>query len=384
VQNAREFANELLRNNRSSREELFSTISSGEAIAFVGAGLSSGQYLNYPTWSQLLQKLADAADEIAHFKKERIALENALSFAEAIKEHFKANNALAEFKSILCREYGPRDSGNTSRTHHRLVELPFRAFVTTNYDECLEAALNEHFFSQNRRMPPHPGVIIKSNEQDRHMVSHFLRSLVDWNVDGHRFIAHLHGCHNDAENIVLTESDYAKAYGFGIEEGRLVRQKPSSTLHRLFAWSLFATRRLVFFGCSMRDPYIKALLDAVAADLWEFYQKIHFVVLPIDEESLKSITNQIAEFRHYGLEPIFFDNRDGQYTGLDELLEEAGQVSEAGNASTKYRSEPTKTGGETDTTSLSLKEIGQGQKVDLSWLEEINKITTSSLKKNED
>jgi hypothetical protein len=384
VQSARELLDEVLRQNLERKQAMFSLISSGEAIAFVGAGLSSGQYLNYPAWLQLLEKLAAAADEIAHFKRERIMLENALSSAEAIKEHFKANNALAKFKNILCREFSPRNDGNISPTHQRLVKLSFMAFVTTNYDGCLEDALNEYSFSENGRMPPNPCVIIKSNEEDRHMVSRFQRSLIAASEDRHRYIAHLHGWHDDAENIVLTESDYAKAYGFVIEKGRLMKEKPSSTLHRLFCWSLLASRRLVFFGCSMKDPYIKALLDAVAADLWEWNQAIHFVVLPIDEESIPSIDNQIAGFRRYGLEPVFFDNRDRQYTGLDELLEEALQVSKVENASTKFRSELTKTSSGPDMTSSSRKQLEERQQISSGWLEEINEITAPSLKKNED
>jgi SIR2-like domain len=265
VQSAREIADEVLLKNRENREAMFSLIGSGDAIAFVGAGLSVGPKLNYPTWSQLLRKLSQRANEIAPFTHP--VGEGALWYAEEIMQHFKRHDALAEFKSILCREYSPRDEVNSSPTHERLIRLPFRAFVTTNYDGCLEQALNEYVVSQSGRPEPNLCVIIKANGQDRHMVSRFLRSLVDPPGTNRRYVAHMHGWYDDAVNIILSASDYANAYGFTIKEGQLSKHKPSSTLHRLFGWSLFASRRLVFFGCSMEDPYIKALLDAVAADL---------------------------------------------------------------------------------------------------------------------
>jgi SIR2-like domain len=379
VQNAREFANELLRENRKSREKLFAVIGFGEAIAFVGAGLSAGANLGYPTWSNLLQKLFQEANEIAPFEARTVA-ENALFYADEIKAHFKAHDALDKFKAALCREYSPREEDNTSSTHHRLMQLPFRAFVTTNYDWCLEQALSEYSLSQSRKPPPDPCVIVKANGEDRHMVSNFFRSLVERRGSDRRYVAHIHGCYNDAENIILSASEYSKAYGFVIEKGQISRRKPSSTLHRQFAWSLFASRRLVFFGCSMEDPYIKALLDAVATDLWEWNLPIHFVVLPIDEGALASVDIRVAEFKRYGVEVVFFENWDGTYAGLDSMLDEAKLVARVGDGATASRLEKTYLANEDDAASSTPTHVAVDQKVNIHWLDEVNEKTIPRLR----
>ena|SRR6266516_417477 len=71
------------------REAMFQLIESGEAIAFLGAGLSKPLY---PTWPEFLQKLAQKAVELT---RKPISLGSGLSesdvldYAEAIKAHFE-------------------------------------------------------------------------------------------------------------------------------------------------------------------------------------------------------------------------------------------------------------------------------------------------------
>lgn len=384
MQNLREIAAEKLRENGTLRTAMLELIARREAIAFVGAGLSAP--LKYPQWPKLLEILQAEANRLAPFKHSNEAASDALLCAEEIQQHFEKHGVLPQFRSILGREYGPREQDNCTPTHRRLVKLPFKAFVTTNYEECLEQALNEFAVAEEQKPRCDLGVVIKSNAQDRHLVSRFLRSIVDGNGLYRRHVAHMHGCHNDVENIILSASDYARAYGFGMEQGRIVKRTPISTLHRQLAWTLFASRRMVFFGCSMDDPYLKALLDAVSADLWEWRQPIHFVVLPLDEKALVSIDTQIAEFERYGLQVVLFDNWDGTFIGLDQLLDEAYQMcSPEQPIVTKATIQPAmlrgETGQRTDTDTLSRT---PGDSISLAWLEEVNESTAPNLKKNED
>ena len=324
MQSLREIANEKLRANRTLRTAMLSMIARGEAIAFVGAGLSAP--LKYPTWSKLLETLLVEATRLAPFTYSKEAVGDALLCAEEIQRHFQDHNALPQFKNIVGRAFGPRDPDNCTPTHRRLVKLPFRAFVTTNYEECVEQALNEVAFIENQKPRNDLCIIVKANAQDRHMVSCFLRSIVEESAPRKRHVAHIHGCHDDVDNIILSVSDYARAYGFRMEKGQIVRKGPASTLHRQLAWALFASRRMVFFGCSMDDPYLKAMLDAVSGDLWEWRQPIHFVVLPVDEQTLGSLDAQTIDFQRYGLQVVLFDNWDTTFIGLDQLLDEAYQL----------------------------------------------------------
>ena len=411
MQDLRAIVDEKLANNRVHREAMFVTIASGEAIAFIGAGLSAP--LKYPPWPNLLATLENRANQLAAFSASAAAKLDVLQHAEEISNHFKTHGNPHEFNSIIGREFAPRTGGsNCTATHRRLAKLPFRAFPTTNYDVCQEQALTDHAVETFSRPCPDPGVIIKANGADRHRVSLFLRSITE-KLDQQRFVAHLHGRHDDTDNIILTASAYVNAYGFTLN-GILPDRNRPVTLHRQLAWSLFATRRMVFFGCSMDDPYIKALLDTVASDLWEWGVTTHYVVLPLDEQSAKSIDAVCAQFLRFGLQPVLYDNLGGDFSLLDQLLDEAiercppdvSTVTKPDSASkppTVFSHHPAPMDvsiafGQrllawvqnlllrlTSKNAVQLPEAVL-QKLDVGpdWLEEVNRTTENSLKKNED
>ena len=367
--------NEIMDQNRGCREAMLSFIASREAIAFVGAGLSSDPSLGYPSWKDLLKRLSIAANKLAPFRLSNEANNGPLQLAEEIRSHFESHNKMDEFKNVLSREYGPRPQLNYTSTHERLVQLPFRAFVTTNYDACLEHAINELHVARRERTRYDIATHIKLPGGARHLVSKFLRSVSDSFDMSRRYVAHLHGWHEDPDSIILTASQYFQAYGFETQAGKVTNREPRSTIHRDLAWALFATRKLVFFGCSMDDPYIMELLKIVTKDLWEIGQPIHFVVLPIDQCSAALADTQIDKFRQYGLRVVFFDNRDGTFSKLDQLLDLAGAQhppvetcrSNAGS-------------GDVGTGKLSLNRAPSMHSVSLDWLDEVNESTVKDLK----
>src|ERR1022692_4135998 len=109
MQNLRTLVDEKLANNRSHREAMLAAIASGEVIAFVGAGLSAP--LKYPSWSELLTKLHDRANQISAFNPTEMTKANVLEYAEEICKHFKTNNALGEFRDMLGQEFALRKNG---------------------------------------------------------------------------------------------------------------------------------------------------------------------------------------------------------------------------------------------------------------------------------
>jgi hypothetical protein len=140
---------------------------------------------------------------------------------------------------------------------------------------------------------------------------------------------------------------------------------------------------MVFFGCSMDDPYIKALLDTVASDLWERGVTTHYVVLPLDEQLAKSIDAVCAQFQRFGLQPVLFDNLDGDFSHLDQLLDEAIERCPQAKPSVPMADPNSK-----PPTVFSQHPPPEttGQKLDVGpdWLEEVNRTTENSLKKDED
>jgi hypothetical protein len=131
--------NAILQRSQDHREEMFRVIQSGEAIAFVGAGLS---HPLYPTWSQFLEKLASKATEVTG---KSVAPSNQtpepdiLEYAQALQTIFRDNSSIDQYFSIFGSEFGPKD-GRCTDQQRKLIRLPFKGFVTTNYDEDLEQA----------------------------------------------------------------------------------------------------------------------------------------------------------------------------------------------------------------------------------------------------
>jgi hypothetical protein len=357
---------------------MLSMIASGEALCFVGAGPSAA--LKYPPWPDLIELLSVEANKIGKFAVEDEIKKDILSHAEAIQKFFKDNGKLDHYKAILGHEYGPKDGPGCTETHRLITSLPFRGFITTNYEPCLERALLANAVAKSL-MPSNEPCVIKPGAADRHMVSRFLRSIVNNREPHLRNVAYLHGRYSEVDSIILSASDYATAYGFQFSNGEIIKTPQKTTLHSQLSWALFACRRVVFFGCSMNDPYVRALLDAVSADLWEINQPIHFVVLALDRKRLDSIENDIAAFRRYGLQVVLYDNMDGGHKGLDLLVREAAKGALPGTPAAQFAGPTSKTNVvDTAKASTASAIVEQDEGVNIEWLEKVNQ----SLRKNED
>jgi hypothetical protein len=327
MSDASKLINETIDRNKEDRTEVQSLIAQGEAIAFVGAGLSIP--LGYPSWHELLVKLSSEAEACGNFSPQSNPSVAALQHAQELREHFEKTQpqGTSRYFNILAREFEPKkDRKPFERTHSLIVELPFRAFVTTNYDECLNCALQDYSRrAEVEQWNADPSVVIKLRSNDRHLVSIFLRSIATQNPRQRRYVAHLHGKWNDTENIILTSRDYEEAYEQNHDT--LSNHKTSQLpIHFLLMWSILATRRLVFFGTSMRDPYIKRLLETVSRDLWEYKLPVHYVILPLESTNIASMESEKDEFAKYGIRTVFFDNTSGDFKELERFLEESRLV----------------------------------------------------------
>jgi hypothetical protein len=296
----------ILLANQKHRQAMFHLIESGEAIGFVGAGLS---HPLYPTWQEFLETLENKAVELTHMPislGKGLSKGNVLDYAEAIKRHFSDHASIEQYFAIFGTEFAPKH-GRCTEQQKKLLRLPFKGFVTTNYEESLEQAA--HDCGETRR---DCSVVIKPDD-DHHLVTRFLLGLDD-KIQPRR-IAHLHGIHSETRQIIFTRSEYEHAYGVG--------DGGSWQLHRKLIWALLATRRLVFVGTSLDDPYLNQLLEMVADDLWKWGQPIHYLVSPLDAQSIARQQSDQARFNNYGICVVYFDNFDGTYRGLDQLINEA-------------------------------------------------------------
>jgi len=199
-------------------DELANSVRQRKTILFAGAGLSMG--VGLPSWSQLVDRLAADAGLDEH-QKER-------STYQTLAEYYRVKHG--DFRSLIdwmkhtwtvSREQVVR-----SDIHRLVVEFDFPLIYTTNYDTNIEMA----FEAFGR-----PYTKICSARDVARAPS------------GVAQIVKFHGDFEDADSIVIGESDYF---------GRLTFDAPLDIKLRADALG----HSLLFIGYSMSDVNIRYLL----------------------------------------------------------------------------------------------------------------------------
>ncbi len=298
--------------NIERKRELIELVASGEAVLIVGAG--SSVRVGYVTWAGLLEELENLANECGDGLNQR-RKNDSLAYAEDIKSHImnKKGN-LYRYYALLYELFKPRHP-SFDGFHKMLVSLPFRGILTTNYDTVLEAALND----KDPTRAHDNTLVIGSHPAIR--VHEFLMSMNNDKRIPQR-IAYLHESIDRSDSIILGIKDYRRTYGFRLTANQ--EQRDSEwTLHRKLLWAILATRRVVFIGFSMNDPYFNKMLETVSADLWIWDKSIHFAIMDISSESAEDSKDKAEMFRkEYGVGTVFYDNSDKSYQGLDGIIAE--------------------------------------------------------------
>jgi hypothetical protein len=128
------------------------------------------------------------------------------------------------------------DEGDIPEPHRIIVELPFAAVVTTNYDKLLERA----YASLTGRWPKTP----------THVDSDTLGPLL---FDSSFFILKAHGDIDRPDSLVLTASDYRE----------IIHSNPA--FNEIFS-AILLTNAILFVGYSLNDPDLRMLLDRMLLD----------------------------------------------------------------------------------------------------------------------
>jgi hypothetical protein len=324
-----EIAHDILTRNGKNVAAMTKLISGGQSIAFVGAGLS--RPLNYPTWYELLEKLLTEARKWINdpqFKPTvKLSDETALAFTQEIHDVLRSSSVLQRYHEFLGNSFKPRqvNGSPTTEVQRLIASLPFKGWVTTNYDRCMEEALLAAKLRQPKAESQTSGwsvnpVVVQKNGSNAHTISDYLLTMHDSTRPS---VLHLHGEYSRTEEIILTRDDYEQAYGKPSTCRHCGTMASNWTLHRKLAWALLATRRLVFLGFSLNDPYVVQLLESVASDLWRHNEPIHFALTPIERPivSQEDAINQEERFREkYGVQLVFYDKQDSNHSGLEQLI----------------------------------------------------------------
>ena len=294
--------------------ELIELVASEEAVLIVGAG--SSRRVSYLDWQGLLKELEALAhkcgDDFDPNDGKRV--NDPLAYAEDIKSYIcEQRGNLDRYYAFLQNLFSPK-TPPCEVFHKCLVSLPFRGILTTNYDNVLEAALGEIEPSSAYDN----SLVIDDGSAGR--VHEFLMAMSDRSII--RRIAHLHGKFDHANSIILSIEDYKHAYGLSLtDEDDELQQQITWTLHRKLLWAILATRRVVFVGFSMNDPYLNKMLETVSADLWKWDKSIHFAIMSISPGSAEDSKDKAEGLKsEYGVDTVFYEDSDDLHQGLNDII----------------------------------------------------------------
>ena len=287
---------ELRRMTEEHLQQLVHEIEFGRCIAFVGAGFSFPAKLK--GWMDLLKAAteylpADARNRPAieatlsknrasHRELEAVGqlIQDALGpvrFREAVSEALKVDN------DALPEAY--------QRRRRCLLEIPFFAILTTNFDPLLSGKLPTPS-TYRRLLRGHP-----RGPWDRRY----------WPGHGDPEVVQLHG-KVGTNHLVFARRDYRE----------LLFANPG---YLTFLKALFATKTVVFMGFSFRDAYV----DLLRSELIQLVEPPRATSAEPPALSYGFMTEiSAAEARYYrdheGMRVLYYPP-DNNHLGLDDLLE---------------------------------------------------------------
>lgn len=210
-----------------------SWLTGGNAVLFIGAGLSIGAGL--PGWDELVLPLA-----------ERIGYSgDDLLKAAQYYENRKGRHALiSHLRDRLDT------TGITPTENHRLLAgLPIDIVFTTNFDDLLERAYRGAGRAVN--------LVVGATE------------LPYWDESKVNLVK-LHGTHYRPASFIITERDYHTIY----RSNALVVQQLNA---------LLATKTFLFIGYSMSDPDFNQIYDQLHVELGRDQRRPYLVTFGVDE-----------------------------------------------------------------------------------------------------
>jgi hypothetical protein len=283
--------------NKAAYDGLITVLRSGGLFAFAGTGVSAP--LRYPTWTKLIEQLAEetrkyCGEQIQDTMQRDLTvtqvegIQNLLTRAEIFKFNLKEH-----YFEFMQQSFGERDEQIASIQD--LVDLPFRHFLTSNYDPALELAHTR----SNKRCH-----VVPSLRDDN--AGQFLLKLSE---DGYeRRIVHVHGRYDHPRFIILTEADYGDLY--------------DNTQQVRTFWDVIAVReRCVFLGFSFSDQDIMEGFNLRNFNRVrrQFEGVRHYAFIAMEDADKDSGERANLNLR-YGVQPIFFKRVDAQFSGYSNVL----------------------------------------------------------------
>lgn len=268
--------------------ELLRLINTRETWALVGSGPSIEA--GYPTWDRLLDEVAAALDSE---QKEILASRGMFTEARRRGELPAAFSEIEDLVGHEALEDSVRKSlasvGNGPGTMHELLaELPFAGYITTNYDDLLEQALNRI----------DPGWTAVGNIDDEVRKASGTAERIVWHIHGGATLD------RSRSRLIITEEDYARFY---LDESRVFQQLKG----------LLAHRRIVVIGFGFRDQRMMQLLRSVGR-LTDATRPIYALVER--GGAFRHAIDRQVFLRQHMVDVHPYSNKDGRHQNLRHTL----------------------------------------------------------------
>jgi hypothetical protein len=264
---------------------LIDAVKNRKCILFVGSGLSVAA--GYPTWKSLVAKLMETAAK-AHPSREfglKSYAKNGdlLTLAEFARSKLSQHDYVMFLKKIFNK---PLPS---QHVHRLIARTDYRAVVTTNYDQLIEAT-----FTFERGAVP--STFTSASIQA--MATAF------WTPEA--FVFKLHGDTNFPESLILTAQDY----------DRSILRLPHL---RSFLQTVFINYTVFFVGYSLSDPDFQVLLKELTA-IFRGYTPKHYALIPNSQE----FTTEYLQ-KSMNIQAMVYDPKEG-HAAIEKVLSELQKI----------------------------------------------------------
>ena len=230
-------------------------IEGGNCVAWIGSGLSKDA--GYPSWFEAVEKLClnCGLQELGIFNEE--PAEKLMEKAENCK-----STSLDKYQGTLARLYG-REVTTTRHAFYLLMKLPFRGYITTNFDPLLSTA-GATFGYDLYSYPDLPLMELRGN---RHPI-YYIHGLA------------LRDGKPRGDNLVFSRSEFKAAY-------------EDSDILRSFLVQLLTYCSIFFIGCSLAEKPIH-----------QVFQRVHRIHTQIQSETPEARLPQ--RYKQDSLKDIYF------------------------------------------------------------------------------
>src|SRR5262249_57390072 len=244
-----------------SGRHLLDSIRDRRCVLFVGAGLSRGAGL--PDWDGLLRGLAaDLGLEDGALPRDaggQLSLDLCLDLAQWYADRHGRQNLEGRIHQLFGATEGSSPAVRPTLAHYLLLGMPFRLFLTTNYDDLLERGL-----TAMRRDPEvvcTPDGVFQTGQTERPCV------------------VKLHGDATRRTPIVLTRDDFDTFF----------RNHPATAA---LLEGLLLNHTFLFVGYDLRDPNTRQVYSGAAHLLSEARARAYSVVVRAEDATSRFYESQ--------------------------------------------------------------------------------------------